>query len=356
MGILSKSAGAVRSKVFFKLFPKVFAVTFAAMLAASAAILQGCEEKGVQLKKTVTGKAGEVVVICDKINWESEAGAALRGVLAVDYPQLPQKEPSFNLINIQKSNFNDLFRSHRNIIYLNINPDIKEPKVTMERDRWAQPQLIIFIEAADGALASALIEKNSELIFNAIDQIEKDRIIRNAKRYEEPKLRAIVSEAFGGSPFFPNGYSLKKQTKNFIWISYETTYTIQGILIYTVPFDGEKFPSLDSLIAEQNEVLKKNVPGMFENSYMTTATAVPPVMKNYRYKGQNFVEVRGLWEVANDYMGGPFVEHVFYSKERGKLLVIEGFVYGPRYKKRNYLRQVEAIIYSFDWAENFQNK
>ena len=55
-------------------------------------------------------------------------------------------------------------------------------------------------------------------------------------------------------------------------------------------------------------------------------------------------------------MGGPFVEHIMYAKEPGKLLVVEGFVYAPRYKKRNYIRQVESIVYSFEWAENFQNK
>ncbi len=328
-----------------------------AVLAAVAIFsLSSCEEKGVHLKKTVTGKAGEVIVVSDKGNWEAEPGDALRNLLAVDYPLLPQKEPSFNLINIQKSNFSDLFKSHRNIIVLTVNSSIREAKVSMERDKWAQPQLVIFIDAPDRDAATEVIEKNSELIFNAIDQIEKDRIIRNAKRYEEAGLRPLVAEAFGGSPYFPNGYSLKKQTKDFIWISYETTYTNQGILIYTVPFDGENFPSLDSLIAAQNEVLRNNVPGMLEGSYMTTGTEVPPVMKSYKYKGEKFVEVRGLWEVANDYMGGPFVEHIFYSKEKGKLLVVEGFVYAPRYKKRNYLRQVEAIIYSFDWAENFLNK
>lgn len=325
-------------------------------LAFVALFLQSCDEKGVNLKKTVTGKAGEVIVVSDKGNWEAEPGTALRNLLAVDYPLLPQKEPSFNLINVQKSNFSDLFKSHRNIIILTINSSIAEPKVSMERDKWAQPQLVIYIESPDREGATEVIEKNNELIFNAIDQIEKDRIIRNAKRYEETGLRPLVAETFGGSPYFPNGYSLKKHTKDFIWISYETTYTNQGVLIYTIPYDGKNFPSLDSLISAQNEVLKNNVPGMLEGSYMTTGTEIAPVMKNYKYKGENFVEVRGLWEVANDYMGGPFVEHVFYSKEQGKLLIVEGFVYAPRYKKRNYLRQVEAIIYSFDWAENFLNK
>ena len=113
---------------------------------------------------------------------------------------------------------------------------------------------------------------------------------------------------------------------------------------------------METVIEEQNKVLKENVPGMFPNTYMTTSAAVDPVMTPYKYKGESFVEIRGLWEVENDFMGGPFVEHVLYSKEPGKLLVVQGFVYAPKYKKRNYVRQVESIVYSFEWAENFQNK
>jgi len=32
-------------------------------------------------------------------------------------------------------------------------------------------------------------------------------------------------------------------------------------------------------------------------------------------------------------------------------VVLEAFVYAPRYPKRNYLRQVESIIYSFEWQK-----
>ena len=36
-----------------------------------------------------------------------------------------------------------------------------------------------------------------------------------------------------------------------------------------------------------------------------------------------------------------------------EIIVVEGFVYAPRYDKRDYIRQVESILYSFDWEEEF---
>ena len=68
-------------------------------------------------------------------------------------------------------------------------------------------------------------------------------------------------------------------------------------------------------------------------------------------EGGGFVEARGLWEVYNDFMGGPFVSHSFYSKDGRYIIVLDGFVYAPKFDKRQYLRQVEAIMYSFEWEK-----
>lgn len=327
------------------------------LLAIAAFALASCgNSDDSAYMKTVNGKAGEVIVILDKTNWDSEVGTSVRDVLGKDYPMLPQREPSFTLININENAFSDLFKGHRNILYFNISDKVAENGVFVKRNVWAQPQIVITVDARDARTADSLVKADGEVIFSAIDQIEKERIARSSKKFEESSIRSVVAERFGGSPYFPKGYSIKKVADGFIWISSEKTYINQGILIYTLPFDGVQFPSLETVIAEQNEVLKNNVPGMFPNSYMTTSTAITPTMTSYKYKDKSYVEIRGLWEVANDYMGGPFVEHVLYSKDPNKLLVIQGFVYAPRYKKRNLVRQVESVVYSFDWAENFQNK
>ena len=110
--------------------------------------------------------------------------------------------------------------------------------------------------------------------------------------------------------------------------------------------------SRTSLIDNIKAMLQKNVPGMFENTYMTIAPVIDPSVKYLNYKGHAFAEIRGLWDVHNDYMGGPFVAHVFYSPDGKYMIGLEGFVYAPKFDKRQYLRQVESIIYSFEWTKN----
>ena len=50
-------------------------------------------------------------------------------------------------------------------------------------------------------------------------------------------------------------------------------------------------------------------------------------------------------------MGGPFVSHSFYSKDGKDIIVLEAWVYAPKYDKRQYLRQTESLLYSFEWTK-----
>jgi hypothetical protein len=84
---------------------------------------------------------------------------------------------------------------------------------------------------------------------------------------------------------------------------------------------------------------------------MTTGTYMPPTLEFIRFRGRDFAQVRGLWEVENDYMGGPFVSHSFYSPDGSEIICAEAFVYAPKYDKRQYLRQVESILFSWEWAK-----
>lgn len=322
--------------------------SFFTSILLSLILLGSCKD-GPQLMPTISGKAGEVVVVIDKAQWESEPGSILRGSLTQDQPFLPQKEPMFSLINIPHNAFTNIFKTHRNIIILNLSSDLKESKIIYQKDIWAAPQIVVTISAPDGAGASALLTSQSSKLISVIEQSERNRNIANAKKYEEKALKALVSETFGGSPYFPKGYSLRKKSNDFVWISYETTYTNQGIIIFKFPNkEGVKL-SKEYLIEMRNKVMQESIPGPLPNTYMTTNMLIEPVLSTVSYNSREFNELRGLWEVQNDFMGGPFVEHIFPDKTGENIIVVEAFVYAPRYDKRNYLRQVESLLYSFEF-------
>ena len=323
------------------------------LAVAMAAIMSiACNEqtKKKVLLPNISGKAGEVIVVTGKTDWEGIVGTTLRDTLACDCPYLPQREPLYSLVDVAPAGFTNMFQIHRNIIVINISNTVTEPGVVFKKDVWAAPQCVIYVNAINSESAAQLIKDYSAKIKATLEQAERDRVIANATRYEQLNLRPIVTKLFGGSPRFPSGYQLKKQTSDFLWITYDTQFTMQGVLIFKYPVvEGENMMDLDNILNNTNRMLKENVPGMFENTYMTISDYARPSIEYMRYKGRDFAQLRGFWEVHNDYMGGPFVSHVFYSPDGKDMIVLQGFVYAPKYDKRHYLRQVESILYSFQW-------
>jgi len=301
---------------------------------------------------SVCGKAGEVLIVMDKPLWESEEGSELRGILTQDYPCLPQKEPIFTIYDTPHKAFSGSFVTHRNIIVINVDSKFDVPLATYKKDVWAEPQLVITLSAPNKESLSKLITKEEEKMISAIEMAERDRIVENVKKYRNIQTEEIAEKIFGGSPYFPQNYTIKKKSNNFLWVSSETTYVNQTILMYSYPYTGDESFSNENIIKKRNEILEVNVPGVRNNSYMITSTMKKPVTSWIKYKNMRFAETRGLWELYGDYMGGPFVCHSFLSRDGKNVIVIEGFVYAPKYPKRNYLRYVESTLYSFHWANN----
>ncbi len=316
---------------------------------AVLALFAGCKNTKALLPN-VSGKAGEIIVVIEKEDWEGTLGNDVRELLASDCPWLAQKEPLYSLVNVPPGGFGDLFKIHRNIVFFSIGSHVDSTGVLYRRDVWAAPQCLVQVNARSSEEASRALATDGKKIVGFIEQAERDRVIGNCIRYEERSITEKVGEVFGGSPHFPMGYKLKKLTPDFGWIADEKQYTIQGILIYRYPATGASDElSVDNIIAKRNEILQLNVPGMFENTWMTTGDYMPPQLEFFRYRGRDFAQVRGLWEVKNDYMGGPFVSHSFYSPDGEYVIVAEAFVYAPKYDKRQYLRQVESILFSWEW-------
>ena len=331
---------------------RTFFKCFLPVLAIFAAVSCGGGGSRKALLPNVSGRAGEVVVVIEKSEWESALGNSIRDLLACDCPWLTPREPLYSLANVTPSGFGDMFKVHRNIVICQVDPQAQKTGVEIHSDVWASPQVVVKVCAYTTEEACQLIEDNKEIITNAIEQAERDRVVNNCIIYEEKGIAEKVETVFGGSPHFPVGYRLRKMTSDFAWIAYEKQYSNQTILMYKYPAggDGSDFTE-ENIIAHRDSVMKHNVPGMFDGTYMTTSQYIVPEVTYMKYKGRSFAQTRGYWEVYNDYMGGPFVSHSFYSPDGKYIIVTEAFVYAPKYDKRQLLRQVESILYSFSWKK-----
>ena len=69
--------------------------------------------------------------------------------------------------------------------------------------------------------------------------------------------------------------------------------------------------------------------------------------------------MRGLWRMEGDMMGGPFVSVARLDEQNNRVVVAEGFVYAPETDKRNFIRRIEAALYTLrlpdEVEEDFKN-
>ena len=168
----------------------------------------------------------------------------------------------------------------------------------------------------------------------------------NYKKYYEKGIYNALNKDFHITMYVPPGFVIAKQKKDFIWLRYETPDISQGIVLYTFPYVSDSAFTKNYLIRIRDSILKANVPGPTEGSYMTTEQRVDQV-QNFKQHNKHYAsEMRGLWRVKNDFMGGPYISLATLDEENQRVIVAFGYVYAPSKEKRNFLRQVQAMVYS----------
>lgn len=292
----------------------------------------GCkDEKKNLLMPSAGGKAGEVVLVIDGQQWTNTVGDEFKNKFLKAYPALPQAEPIFDLVHISYSSFSKMFKLHRNIVLVKVASKYKEPKIIIQNNLWAKPQIVLNILAPDDSSMALLLREKGDIIIDRLLKAEKERFINSYIKYEEKKIGTKLNKKFSASLIVPKGYSLATDTSNFVWLSKEEPELSQGIFVYSYAKDSKVELTTDFIVAKRNEFLKKYVPGQLSGSYMQTERVYyEPFIRNIIENNQKIYELRGLWRVENDYMGGPFISSSIVDEKNNIVICADAFVYAPK--------------------------
>ena len=300
-----------------------------------------CDDGGVGISKNITGKAGELVVVISEESWNSEPGKVIRQTLAQEQVSLPQDEPLFDLVKVPREAFKSIFQSTRNIVQTQISPNVDSAKVIVQAKNPEE-----FVE---------VFNENKNRIMSYFLQAERERLAMNYNKYYEKAVYNVLIEDFGITMKVPPGFQVAEQKKDFTWLRYDTPQIEQGIVIYTFPYVSDSAFTMNYLMRVRDSVLKANVPGPTEGSYMATERRVDQVFNILEHNGNYASEMRGLWRLRNDFMGGPYVSLAVLDVVNQRVIVVYGYVYAPNKDKRNYIRQVEAMLYSMELTNQKEN-
>lgn len=321
-------------------------------------MLSACNTVREKALPQISGKAGEVVLVVEDQVWKSTADTILN-ILSADVDGLNQSEPMFDVVRIPASAFTEIFQRHRNIISCRIAAD-SAANIKVAQDLWATPQTVVQIVAPSAQAFEQLFSDNRDKITALLLKAEQDRIIKNYATFPDREVMSKLERAASVTMTIPKGYTydmdtsctLDGDTCHFIWISHETPEISQGLFVYYYRYTDTLMLTRNSLMAMRNLMCKRFVGGPSDGSYMTTvAFEDVTTFRSFNRRGRYTAELRGLWETHGDFMGGPFVSLTQYDEQRGRIVTVDGYVYAGKKDKRNYMRQIEAIMSTMKFAE-----
>lgn len=332
-----------------------FPVALSLMLLALM-VLGSCSMEVKQERST--GKTNEILVVTNtKEMWEGEVGTVVREYFEQSLPGLPQPEPMFRLFNVAEADFNKLFKAMHNILIIDIDPTFKQPLVETRRDHWSKPQRLIKITAPDFDSFKNTFDEHKTAFLKAFDELE---IIRTNEQFEMAKSVKMINhirEKFGFSMQIPGGFEVASENDHFIWIKqgmHKVKQDVElGIFIYEEPYHDTIVFKPDRILDLRDSLTAIHIAGPSKGSYMAISKGIidPVFSLKDGFPSPYAIETRGLWMVRNDFMGGPFISYTFVDPKLEKLFTVDAYVYNPGDIKRNFIRQMEAIINSIKFED-----
>jgi hypothetical protein len=312
-----------------------------------AQLIVSCDEMNERVLPSCTGKAGDLLVVVDSFYYNHQTGEAIERIFSQEQVGLPQREPLFNLIQVPHRSFARIFQTTRNVIMVNIEPESKI-KLAVTKDVWSESQLVITIDAPSDELAAQTIAKNADALLDYFNDKELARLQANYRVNSRSKNAQHLNDKFNLTINLDELYILAEETKDFAWYRKEKSVgghpISQGIMVYTYPYVSDSTFEVDNLVAKRNFFTKKYVHGGNENSYMESYHEYIPAQKEISLNGVYVNELRGLWHMQGDFMGGPYVNYTLVDEQRNRVVCIDGYVYAPKFDKREILREQEALI------------
>ena len=297
--------------------------------------------------KRATGLAYEVVVVMKKANWDGPSGKAIKQELTSDVPGLPQSEPALKITYVDPSQFDGLLTYVRNILIVNIDPSIyTKTSLNYENDRWAKGQVVVTLNAPSPEAIIEYAQAHPRALVDFFVKVEMNRAIAQLEKDYSSVVMDNLKDHYDLMLNAPANMTYYRDTTDLFWASNNANTGRTDLIVYTFPYTDPNTFTAEYLVEKRDSVLKANLPGAFPDSYMTTESRFgveyTPITVNGKYCGV----LRGLWKMVGDMMGGPFVSHVRLDEKNNRVVVAEGFVFAPETDKRNFIRRIEAALYT----------
>lgn len=331
-------------------------------------------------RRPARGSFSEVLVVMDSTKWNSDTANAIRETFGGEIMTLPRPEERFDLrfMTLRSNNDLEYAKRHKNAIFAasideetnvgsyiraTLSEDIKE-RVRSDQnfafpleDRWYSNQWTLILSSSDDeTLASEIRETGPSLVSN-LNDVEIERWQRDIyRRGEQVHLSDSLMDEHGFSIRIQHDYTLNIDTTDFVSLRRSLADNDRWIWVWWQD-DVESIDQIDGswINAKRDSLQEKYIRGTREDSYVQTEYRRRVETKPLSLNGRRAFETRGTWKMENDLMGGPFLNYTIYDEVQRRLYIMEFAQFAPRYPKRRFVYQFEAMAKTFDTDSTFVN-
>ena len=294
-----------------------------------------CSDNQQKLLPASSGNINNISVVTNDELWQGAVGEVIRENFGRPIYGLPQIEPIFSLSHIPSKVFSGFATKSRTILKVDIT---ENEGVFNFKNTYASPQRIIQITANSPGKIIEIINENlnsiySTMYFNEIQEKQR-RISKNLNKTQAIKKNTGVSLKF------PSAYRVAKADTNFVWIRRDIETGSVNLFI-----QRQRNQTEQSIIEKRDSISKIYIPGPVENTHMSTDLIYTPNTQEINVGGKQVFETRGLWEIEDQFMAGPFLNFQIKLGD-DDFIMLDGFVYSPGSTKREYIFELDAIMRS----------
>ncbi|MEM1328560.1 MAG: DUF4837 family protein [Bacteroidota bacterium] len=322
------------------------------------------------------GPRNQLVVVADDETWEGAIGDTIRFYYGSAYPILPQPEPIFDLTHFtpQEVLEDPLRKQLRHLLFVANIADADSPttrmvtkdlgaekiraaredvnsSTTVAKDLWAKNQLLIYIYGNGESTVKDQLIKTFPAAKRRLAASNAIRIRDNAYVSGENKtVMETLREELGVQMRIPKTYIVAYNQDQTVWLRDETPVSSSNIMIHKRPYVSQSQLSRESLKSIQDSLGKKLVSTDIDGTYMRINDVALPMFVERTELNDNYaLEARGIWDMVNDYAGGPFVSYLTINPKTNELVYVNGFVHAPGEDKREFMQNLEYVISTMDF-------
>ncbi|GAB4239168.1 MAG: DUF4837 family protein [Ekhidna sp.] len=337
--------------------------------------LIGCSESGKkgirsELLPNSQGEADEIIIVVDSTQWADTLGLGdeLKKTFRTPMLGLPQDEPLFKVSKVSPRKLNSVLKSAKNMVFVmtldsktddsrtlqqyftdqSLNQIKRDTSIFMrtQRDLFARDQTVMFLFSSTEEKLAQKINYNRAQIREVFEASARETIKSKLFKSTRKQLRERIQETHGVGLTIPYGWEKARDLKNFLWLRLMDAQTEQSVFIYYEPYtDQGVFNDVEKF---RDKITKRFLyDGENPDVYIKRQEIIPVFTERVNFNGHFAVEARGLWKISDNSRGGPFLSYTIVDEDEGLIYYIEGYVDSPGTRKKNLMRELEAILSTF---------